>query len=587
MKPRVRFTMGILAAGVAALLTAMPVGAQSNSQPRVARLSFVEGEVTVERPDLPVWAEAPVNTPLQEGFKLSTGEGSFAEIQFENGSSIRLGQLALIDFTELGLAPNGAKVNHVELRQGYATFHPLPSRLGESLQVGTPNRTLIAQGGTRFRVDLDKGLERVEVFTGALEVQSNLGATTLEKDSVLVMQPGAPEPTVVSQGITKDDWDQWVDDRETHAQMEPAGPSPNTYTDDDADAEYGWSDLMQYGTWSNVPGAGYGWTPTMVASGWAPYASGRWCWYPGWGYIWIGAEPWGWLPYHYGGWEFIPGRGWVWFPGNFRTWSPGRVTWFHGPDWVGWIPRPRGSACATNCGGGAVSTSTFRRGGLLTAGLMLGINPTTGNVVKEPGIVPSMAAKLPGQAVSLPAAQSPWLRPGRAPAEAGIPATASTSPGLRQAGATHSNAAIVYDPQENSYVNGRRVTKPQGPPASPSGASALDKPAENSGLVQPVPVGSREPSARPTEDPGQNPGTGVSMAKPAPAGPRGNADPHPANSSAGQEPSAPRTGGGGGQGARSHGGGSAPAQGHSSSAPSGGGHASSAPAGGGSPGGHH
>ena len=214
MKPRMRFLLGIPAAGFIALLTVMPVWAQSYSHARIVRLSFVEGDVTVQRPDVQAWAEAPVNTPLQQGFKLSTGENSFAEIQFENGGTIRLGELALLDFTQLELAPNGGKINHVELRQGYATFHPLPSRLGESLQVGTPYGTLIAQGGAQFRVDLDQGLERVEVFNGTVEVQSNLGAMTIEKDSVLVMQPGASEPTVVSQGITKDDWDQWVDNRE-------------------------------------------------------------------------------------------------------------------------------------------------------------------------------------------------------------------------------------------------------------------------------------------------------------------------------------------------------------------------------------
>ena len=178
MKPRMPFLIGILIVGFIALLTSMPVWAQSYSQARIVRLSFVEGNVTVQRPDVQAWAEAPVNTPLQEGFKLSTGENSFAEIQFENGGTIRLGELALLDFTRLELAPDGGKINQVELRQGYATFHPLPSRLGESLQVGTPYGTLTAQGGAQFRVDLDQGVERVEVFSGAVEVQSNLGAMT-------------------------------------------------------------------------------------------------------------------------------------------------------------------------------------------------------------------------------------------------------------------------------------------------------------------------------------------------------------------------------------------------------------------------
>src|SRR5208282_2300816 len=124
MKPRTRFSLGILASGFIALLTVNPIWAQSNSHARIVRLSFVEGNVTVQRPDVQAWAEAPVNTPLQEGFKLSTGENSYAEIQFENGGTIRLGELSFLDFTELGLDSKGGKINHVDLRQGYATFHP-------------------------------------------------------------------------------------------------------------------------------------------------------------------------------------------------------------------------------------------------------------------------------------------------------------------------------------------------------------------------------------------------------------------------------------------------------------------------------
>ena len=577
MKPYIRFLSRTLTAGFIALLTINPAWAQSNSHARIVRLSFVEGDVTVQRPDVQAWAEAPVNTPLQEGFKLSTGENSFAEIQFENGGTIRLGQLSLLDFPVLELAPNGGKINHVELHQGYATFHPLSSRLGESLQVGTPYGTLIAQGGAEFRVDLDPGLERVEVFQGGVAVQSNLGAMTLEKDSVLVMQPGTSDPTVVSQGITKDDWDQWVDNREDRTEVSPNGPSPDTYTDDAAEAPYGWSDLQQYGSWSDVPGEGFGWIP-WAATGWAPYASGQWCWYPGWGYTWIGSEPWGWLPYHYGGWKFLPGTGWVWFPGSFRTWSPSRVTWFHGPNWVGWIPRqdPKDGAiaCGNNCGGGAVSTSTFRHGGLLTSNLMLGFNPTTGERVKEPGIIPSTAAKLPGRAVSLPAAQSQGLgtKPAHTPMGAGIPNTATTtSSGSRRATATPSNSTIVYDPQHDDYINGHRVTTPQQSPATQAATSAPIKPAANPRSIQPVPAGSRDTSGRPAgnqESPQPN-STGISFAKQAPSGSNSN-------------PSGGRAAAGGSQAGGSHvGGGSAGS--HSSPPPAGGGHAGGAPAGGG----HH
>jgi len=572
MKARFRFSLAIRIAWFVALLAVDPLWPQSFSQARIIRLSFVEGNVTVQRPEVQAWAEAPVNTPLQQGFKLSTGENSYAEIQFENGGTIRLGQLGLLGLTKLELTSDGSKVNQVNLLQGYATFHPLPSHLGESLQVETPFGMLFAQGSTEFRVDLDQGVERVEVTHGTVEVRSNLGDMTLEKNSVLVMQPDASEPAIVSQGITKDDWDKWVDDRETQMTAGPAGPAPDTYAGSDEEAPYGWSDLLQYGSWADVPGAGYGWIPYGMNAGWSPYSQGQWCWYPGFGYTWIGAEPWGWLPYHYGGWEFIPGKGWIWFPGSFRTWSPGRVTWFSGPGWVGWIPRPRRKdsavTCGANCGGAAVSASTFRRGGLLTSNLLLGINPTLGERVKEPVILPSRAVKLPGPAVSLPAAQS-----------RNFPRT--TSP----------DSAIVYDPRQDSYINGRPAPTPRQSPSAPSGASAFTPQVSSPSMTQPVPVGSREAGWRSGEYQvlGQpKSATGTSQVTPLSSG-RAYRDAAPSGSSnfsARQAPSSTNGNaagrGGGSQAAESHAGGGVASGGHSSSASAGGGHA-----GGGSVGGGH
>src|ERR1700687_1401146 len=102
--------IGPLEAWLAVLRAAAPVSAQYYSA-RVVRLSFVEGAVTLQRPDVPEWASAAVNTPIQEGFKLSPDEKSFAEVEFENGSTARLGQLTRVDFAQLGLTSTGGKVN--------------------------------------------------------------------------------------------------------------------------------------------------------------------------------------------------------------------------------------------------------------------------------------------------------------------------------------------------------------------------------------------------------------------------------------------------------------------------------------------
>ena len=587
MEPRTLFPLRFLNAGLCALLAASALWAQSSEPVRVLRLSFVEGDVTVQRPDVQAWAEAPVNTPLQQGFTLSTGENSFTEIQFENGGTIRLGELGLLELTSLALAPSGGKINHIDLRQGYGTFHLLGSNRGDSLQVVTPHATLNALGDARFRVDLDQGLERVEVFEGAVSVQSNLGDMTIEKDFVLLLQPGSSDPTVVSQGINKDDWDQWVDSRESHADESSTGPSPNNYEEGAQEGTYGWSDLAPYGRWSFVPGAGYGWIPALNADGWSPYTNGQWCWYPAWGYTWIGAEPWAWLPYHFGGWEFIPGWGWVWFPGSFRRWYPSLVTWYIGPNWVGWTPHYQKDrvACGDHCGGGVVSTDTFRHGGRLTSHFMLGFSPTSGERVKEPGIIPSMAAKLPGPAVSSPAALSRKSSgtithaPGGARNQHSVTPDSSHAP-VRAANARTAtpnfpavsvvppNSAIAYDAQHDRYINSSRVLTPPPTPTLPAAAKTLTAPAIPA-LHPPMPAGDRDSVARPSEnhEPTQPNPAGNTFARQGPTEPR-------------SDPSATRPVGVGSPSGGSHvGGGESPAASHPSLAPAGGGHPGAAPGG--------
>lgn len=524
MDPRKPLVFKLVTTAFFTLFSSALLWPETDSHARIVRLSFVEGEVTVQRPDVQTWSEAPVNTPIEEGFRLSTGANSFAEVQFENGGTVRVGQLALLEFTKLGLAPDGSKINELQLRQGYATFHPLASGAGESLQVDTPYATLNAGAGDEFRVDLDQGVERIEVFQGEVEEQSSLGATTIRKDSVVVLQPGASQPVSTSQGITQDDWDQWVKSRDS--QMEMGGPSPEDYSDNGDESAYGWSDLMQYGYWSDVPGVGYGWAPNLVGADWAPYSMGQWCWYAGYGYTWIGAEPWGWLPYHYGGWEFVPGMGWMWFPNSLNSWSPAGVTWYRGPGWVGWTPRPHrkdgATDCQNNCGGGVVSTTTFRQGGMLSSNLMLAVSPVSGTKVHQPGILPTTAIKLPGQAVQSAAAQNKAVVGEAARTRMGITVTAPTRP-----------ATIIYDSQQHAYVNvpdasaasssSLRVSPAQPGPVrsfqgfrqtSPAGSPTTQLPAAT------APRGNTAVFAAPPRQ--DNPGTNRGSFRPSSAPPEGH-----------------------------------------------------------------
>ena len=475
-QPVARVLVGL---GAAVFLGMAAAWGQTYSHARVVRLSFVEGNVTVQRSDIVDWAEAPINTPIQEGFKLSTAEGGFAEVEFENGSTVRLGQLSTLEFTQLALDSDGNKINCLTLPKGYATFHAAPE--GQDVyEVRTANATLTPRGKAMFRADVDSSEERVEVFHGSVEVASSLGSWTLAKNSVLELSPDTDPPEQLSEGITQDDWDQWVQDRESREEAAQNGPSPTADSNNAGDAFYGWSDLSYDGNWSYTPGFGYGWIPNVYA-GWQPYSIGRWCWYPGFGYTWISGDPWGWLPYHYGWWTFIPGVGWVWFPGGFNIWSPGLVAWYTGPGWIGWMPRsshhhggetnpcPQGQPCGT-----AVSTLGFQSGRPVGPGTILPVTWASGKKVEQPGILPDRQAMLPGRIVPQPAgfakieailkatrsaASGPQTinREPTTPASGAVAGSSGVEgrPAVRffTQRATPGPGGIVYDPAAGRYVN--------------------------------------------------------------------------------------------------------------------------------------
>jgi hypothetical protein len=384
--------------------------------------------------------------------------------------------------------------------KGYATFHATPE--GQDVyEVRTAIATLTPRGKAMFRADVDSSEERVEVFHGSVEVASSLGSWTLVKNSVLELSPGTDLPEQLSEGITQDDWDQWVQERESREEAAQNGPPPTGDSNNASDAFYGWSELSYYGNWSYTPGFGYGWTPNVYA-GWYPYSLGRWCWYPGFGYTWISADPWGWLPYHYGGWTFFPGVGWVWFPGSFNIWSPGLVTWYTGPGWIGWMPRsshhhggetnpcPQGHPWGT-----AVSTIGFQSGRPVGPGTILSVNLASGKKVEQPGILPDRQAMLPGRIVPQPAAFpkiEPILKATRGAAlgqqtinrEPTTPASGAVAGSGGVAGrpavrffiqrAAPGPGGIVYDPAAGRYVNNSRL---------PSGATQ----ASNELSTRPLP----------------------------------------------------------------------------------------------------
>jgi hypothetical protein len=421
------------------------LSAQQNlTQVRVVRLSYVVGTVAVKRPGSSEWAKAMVNTPIQEGFQLETSGGSFAEVQFENGSTASLGELSNLDFSQLAMDSNGNKLNRLSFRQGYATFHFIPER-GDLYAVSAAGATLTPKGKSEFRTDFDRNQLRVEVFSGLLDVASpSRSSVQLGRDKVLEFQPETAAALNIQRGIEKDSWDKWTEARHTQSQLALGDQAVGLNR-----VLYGWEDLDEYGDWAYIPGFGYGWAP-YAAAGWAPYSMGLWNWYPSLGWTWISGEPWGWLPYHSGLWNFDSNFGWFWMPGNLGSWSPALVSWWSGPGWIGWTPYgavlPAGYTGVVTVPGGTVQNGTLiGPSGVVRRPLGQGIP------IARPSFPPSALAMLSGvplpKDVTLPgSAVSSQAVGGRRSLSAGPVAAAESRAQLTSAGIAATRASGGYKP---------------------------------------------------------------------------------------------------------------------------------------------
>ncbi len=328
----------------------------AKSHARVVRLSYMSGTVMVKRPGSGEEEKAMVNTPIQEGFELSTTGGSYAEVEFENGSTARIGELSKLLFHQLALDANGNKLNGMTFEQGYATFHFLPEhnspssvikRGGEGIISFQPNSsdvyhvkiadaTVTADGKCEFRTDLEQDRFRVEVFKGAVDVATPTQSSKLGEGKILEHKTADTELALDTQkGIEKDAWDHWTEARDRQVMLTAKDEPVHTMG-----SSYGWSDLNTYGEWVELPNGRFGWSPYAGAD-WSPYTNGQWGWYPGMGYTWISAEPWGWMPYHCGLWDFDASFGWYWMMPMIGCgmWEPSMVNWYAGAGWIGWAPR--------------------------------------------------------------------------------------------------------------------------------------------------------------------------------------------------------------------------------------------------------
>jgi hypothetical protein len=302
----------IVGMALAGALSAPP--AMAESQARIVRLSNVQGRVQIDKNSGLGFENAFANLPVTQGTRLRTRENGRAEIEFEDGSTLRIAPDTTLYLGRLGLSEAGRRISAVDLVEGRAYVNWL-GKSGDEFTLNFSQEKVSLGQAAHFRVVSSSNLAEIASFKSDLDVVGPSGTVKVGKNKMTTFDVSDNDHSTVARNFELDPYDQWDEQSiEYHDQHSKNNSTPYGY---------GYSDLSYYGGYSNLPGYGTLWQPYFAGVGWNPFMDGAWSWYPGMGYMWASAYPWGWMPYYYGNWMFVPGFGWGWQPGGWTTWKGG------------------------------------------------------------------------------------------------------------------------------------------------------------------------------------------------------------------------------------------------------------------------
>jgi hypothetical protein len=188
---------------------------------QIVRISYVEGDVRIARgedkgkPASDVWEKAVANLPLETGFSLVTGAGR-AEIEFEDDSTVYLGENSVLTFNDLHTT-SGAPYTDLGLLSGTVSTNVFSNIAGEQFFLRTPTNTFIGKYLSPWNVRITSYLDgdaetqvsgRLVPISGVAQTMGAKGQTEYLRDGRPVDFAGPKDDAAALTG-----WDKWVADR--------------------------------------------------------------------------------------------------------------------------------------------------------------------------------------------------------------------------------------------------------------------------------------------------------------------------------------------------------------------------------------
>jgi len=276
------------------------------SKVRIVRLSQIVGDVEVDRGTGEGFEAPLMNLPITQNATLRTGLG-FAEVEFEDNSTLRLTPNSTVAFTQLERDAAGTTLSTVSVSVGIV-FINLTGAPGNEFAMIFDNQKVSLEPSSRARLSVVPDAATLTMLKGSVRIDTPPGVTIVRKKTVNF--PGAnPGIFRIVRNFESpyDAWDETALAYHKHyAKYAAQGSLAN---------RFGLSDLNYYGRFINAGECGPVWRPYFANAAWDPFYHGSWVWYPKWGWTWVSPYPWGWTPYHSGAWTYCPAVGWGWRAG--------------------------------------------------------------------------------------------------------------------------------------------------------------------------------------------------------------------------------------------------------------------------------
>jgi ferric-dicitrate binding protein FerR (iron transport regulator) len=167
--------MVVLTVAACALL-ALP--ALADSQARIVRLSDVQGSVQIDKNTGLGFENAFLNLPVTQGAQIKTHDRARAEVEFEDGSTLRLTPNTTVLFSTLGLSDAGKRISVINLVEGMAYVNWLGK---DEVTLNFSREKLTLDHAAHFRVDTSTEVANLAVFKGDINVDGPAGALVVPK----------------------------------------------------------------------------------------------------------------------------------------------------------------------------------------------------------------------------------------------------------------------------------------------------------------------------------------------------------------------------------------------------------------------